>query len=134
MTRQPRTIPVTDLHWLKMQLRLAALEQSGARLGYRFEFHDESLSAVTCHIYYVDDDSNPMSQASQKERSEIYDGRIALAMDIVCQGLALADLPATFSWTPTMRFVLYESQGMGGAVVHRAETTFHWPEPSREGP
>src|SRR5262245_37617347 len=121
-------ISLTSLQWLKMQLRLAALEQSGSRLSCRFEFHGDSVSDVTCHIYYVDVDSNPMNRISQRERAEIYEGWIAFAMEVIRKGLEQAELPLVFSWSPMLRFVLYQSEGMGGMVVHRAEAAFHWPE------
>jgi hypothetical protein len=128
----PRTAEfiVTELQWLKLHLRLAAREQSGSRLSYRFEFFPESEVDVTCGIYYIDDDLNPMKQVSDEERIEIYEGRIALGMDIIRRALKLAELPSTFVWNPTLQFILYEECGMGGQVVHTVKTSFAWPEKS----
>jgi|SRR5579859_4486464 len=121
---------VTDLQWLKIQLRLTALEQSGPRLNYRFEFHRDPSVDVTCDIYYIDSESNSMKKISQDERIEIYEGRVALGMDIIRRAIALAELPRSFVWTPTLQFVLHEDCGMGGLIVHTIKSSFTWPESS----
>src|SRR5262249_1477300 len=127
----PRTVEftVTELQWLKIHLRLAAREQSGSRLSYRFEFPESEVDVI-CDIYYIDDDLNPMKQVSNEERIEIYEGRVALGMDIIRRALKLAELPRTFVWNPTLQFTLYEDCGMGGQVVHTGNRSFTWPEKS----
>lgn len=74
---------LTELQWLKIRLRLAAREQSGSRLSYRFEFSAEPSTDVTCYIYYTDDESNPMKQIGESERTEIYQGRVEVGMYII---------------------------------------------------
>ena len=123
---------ITELQWLKIQLRLATREHSASRLSYRFEFSPESEVDVTCNVYYIDDDSNSMRQISPNERTEIYEGRIALGMGIIRRGLELAELPSSFVWNPTVQFILHEDCGMGGVVVHSEKKSFTWPENSGE--
>jgi hypothetical protein len=100
MASETTDFRITELQWLKMHLRLAALEQSGARLNCRFEFPDESGNNVTCRIYFTDDDSNSMKHVSQDERAEIYEGWVALATSVIHRGLELAALPRNFVWKP----------------------------------
>lgn len=130
----PRTTEhvITELQWLKIQLRLAAREHSGSRLSYRFEFFAKGEIDINCNVYYIDDDSNSMKQASDSERIEIHEGRIALGMDIISYALQLAELPRSFVWNPTLQFVLYEDSGMGGQVVYTAKRSFRWPDNSGE--
>lgn len=122
---------ISELQWLQLHLRLAAREQSGSRLSYRFEFLVEPNVDVTCNLYYIDDESNSMKKVSQAERIEIYEGRIEFGMDVIRRALKLADLPQGFVWTPTLQFILHEECGMGGTIVHAVKKSFAWPEKPR---
>jgi hypothetical protein len=68
-----------------------------------------------------------MRDVLQEERTEIYEGWVAFATHVVQQGFELAELPDSFVWKPTLQFILHESYGMGGAVVHSTEKIFAWP-------
>jgi hypothetical protein len=126
-SRRPGFV-ICELQWLKLHLRLAAHEQSGSRLRYRFDFSVEPDVDVTCDIYYIDDELNSMKQTSQPERIEIYEGRIEFGMHISRRALNLAELPHDFVWTPKLQFVLHEECGMGGTIVHTEKRSFSWPE------
>lgn len=69
-----------------------------------------------------------MSQTSQDERVEIYEGWISFALHVIHRGFELAELPGAFTWKPTFQFILHESSGMGTSVVFRAQRVFGWPE------
>lgn len=118
------TFSVTELEWLKIHLRMAALEGSGERLSYRFEFTDDLSKELACHIYFRDDDSNSIKAESDSGRQEIYEGWMSLADSIMRTAVELARLPAPFQWRPTVKYVLYESYGMGGSILHKTERIF----------
>lgn len=124
MAQEKRSFIVTELEWLKVHLRLAALEQSGSRLQYRFDFPPDLSSALVCNIYFTDDDANSIKMESETGRREIYDGWIALAGNIVLSALQLANLPTNFRWVPTVQYILYEGYGMGSSVVYTTEQVF----------
>jgi hypothetical protein len=117
---------ITELQWLKIHLRLAALEQNGSRLNCRFEFPDNDKENITCRIYFTDDDSKTMDHVSKEERIEIYEGWVAFAMSVVQRAVELAELPPNFIWKPTLQFILHENYGMGASVVHTVERPFTW--------
>jgi len=96
MHKAGSSLLLTEIQWLKIQLRVTALEDRGTRLVNRFEFSDDSGSKITCRNYFIDDDSNPMSAASAEERIEIYEGRIELATSTIRRAIELAELPPTF--------------------------------------
>jgi hypothetical protein len=61
---------VNEVQWIKLHLRIAALEHSGPRLSYRFEFTAD-LSEILCRIYFTDDEKNSISVLSPKEQEEV---------------------------------------------------------------
>jgi hypothetical protein len=121
---------ITNLQWLKIHLRLAALEENGSRLNCRFEFPVGPDNQIICRIYFTDDASNSMKHVSQDERIEIYEGWIAFAMHVIHRGFELAEPPHSFAWKTTVRFILHENYGMGSAVVHTIDRSFSWPADS----
>src|SRR5882724_3358942 len=128
MSKDESSLLLTELQWLKIQLRITALEDNGTRLSSRFEFFDDSGSEIICRIYFIDDDSNPVSAVPAEERIEIYEGRIELATSTIRRAIEFAELPPTFKWTTTVRFLLLESYGMGSTLVYEAERTITWPD------
>jgi hypothetical protein len=107
------------LQWLKLQLRITALEESGSRLSCRFEFPAQTEQPIICRIYFTDDDSNSIKDVSQEERTEIYHGWVSFAVHVINRALVLAELPPSFVWQAPFQFVLHENHGMGSAVVQR---------------
>ena len=119
---------MTELQWLKIHLRLAALEQGGCRLKYRFEFSGDLNAGFTCAVYFTDDESNPMAGMPEGDRLEIYEGWVAVGMHIIRSAVESADLPVTFQWNPVVRFDLYEGYGMCSSLARTIERSFAWPE------
>lgn len=128
MAQEERSVIVKELEWLKVHLRLAALEQSGPRLQYRFDFPPDLLSTLACNIYFTDDDANSIKMKSETGRREIYDGWIVVASNIIRNALQLANLPISLRWAPTVQYILYGSYGMGSSVVYTTEQVFVRPE------
>lgn len=128
MVRQATEIQVTELQWLKLHLRVAALEQSGSKLNCRFEFPENDKNRITCRVYFTDDESKTMENVSKEERIEIYEGWVAFATSIIQRGVELAELPRSFVWKPTLQFILHENHGMGTSIVHTVNKPFVWPE------
>lgn len=121
------TFRISDGQWLKVQLRLAALEQNGARLNCRFEFPGDPCEQITCHIYFTDDEVNSIKNVSPTERGEIYEGWISLATSVIRRGFELADLPNNFVCSPEVKFILYDNWGVSGSVLQTVARTFRWP-------
>lgn len=126
MALRSTEIHITELQWLEMHLRLAALEQNGSRLNCRFEFSESDIK-LTCHIYFADDDSSSMKNISEEERNEIHEGWVAFGMSVIRNALNRAELPSTFIWNPVLKFVLYESCGMGASIVQTFDRSISWP-------
>lgn len=128
MARASGAFELTEMQWIKIHVRLAALEQSGPRLQYRFEFGADLNADVNCNIYFTDDESHPLSESSPAERLEIQEGWIAVGSDILRHALELAELPPTFRWQPAVKYVLLQGYGMGGAVLRTVRRSFTWPQ------
>jgi hypothetical protein len=110
--------------WIRLHVRLAAVERGGERLVYRFDFPNDDT--VICNVFYADAESNALASASENDRLEIYEGWIDVGRSIIEHALVAAELPSAFEWHPVLRFILSVSYGMGAAVVHRAEVPFQW--------
>ncbi len=119
-----RTVNISVPHWIRTQIRLAALEQSGPKLAHRFEFPQEDT--VICKVFYAGD--REISALPDAEKAEIFDGWVQIGKNIMRYALDLAELPEDVVWQTTVRFVLYESCGMGGSVIHESTIRFLWPE------
>lgn len=127
MTKSAQTLTVNQMQWIKLQIRLAALEQKGQGLSHRFEFPD--YGTVVCHVYFTEHDSNPLKDLPANDKLEIYQGWMNIGKDIIEHALEAAELPSTFVWSPALRFFLHVSNGMGSSVVHESEVQFRWPSP-----
>lgn len=128
MARRPTERHITEWQWLKMHLRLAALEQSGWKLNCRFDFLENRSNSIICCIYFTDDDSKPMNDISEEERVEIYEGWVSFGMSVIQRAIELAELPSNPAWKPTLKFILHENYGMGTSVVQSVNRPFIWPE------
>jgi hypothetical protein len=128
MTHEIPKFPMTELQWLKIHLRMAALEHGGSRLKYRFEFPGELSISFACAVYFTDDESNSIAGISGDDRLEIYEGWVSLGMQIIRRAVEAADLSANFQWNPVVRFELFEGYGMGSSLVRTIERSFRWPE------
>jgi hypothetical protein len=124
MAKGMMTFAVTELEWLKIHLRLAALEHSGERLSYRFDFRGDLSKELTCHIYFRDDDSNSIKAECDSGLREIYEGWMNLAGEIMRSAFQEAHLGANFHWQPNVRYILYEGYGMGSSIQYKAERVF----------
>jgi hypothetical protein len=128
MQDQSSKFALTEFQWLKLHLRLAAIEGGGSRLSYRFEFPEDLQTSLTCLVYFTDDESNSMTRVSATERREIYEGWMAGGVHLIRNAVELAGMPPAFQWRPKVRFELFEGYGMGGSLVHTETLTFNWPE------
>src|SRR3954447_1692037 len=127
MTEKTTTIRISYGQWLKVHLRLAALEQNGVKLNCKLDVPRDPREQITCHIYFSDDGVNTMRNVSPTERSQIYEGWISFGTSIIRRGFETADLPNTFMCSPEIKFILYENWGMSGAVVQTVTRTFRRP-------
>jgi len=118
---RPSAISTSDMQWLKMQLRVTALEESASRLSYRFEFPEQNSQIIVCSIYFTDDDSNSIKDISQQDKAEIYQGWISCAMSLINRAFVLEELPRSFTWNGKVEFILHENYGMGSTVVQTSE-------------
>ena len=116
---------INILQWIKVQLRIVALERSGAQLSYRFSF-DADLSTIVCRVYFSDVESNPLAAVSAAEQNEIYGEWIDLGLKYIRECLDSCELPSGFSLVSTVRFILHVSEGMGAKIVEEAERSLKW--------
>jgi hypothetical protein len=124
---------ITWEEWLKVQLRLAALEQNGARLNCRLDFPGNPREQIVCHIYFTDDDVNSIRNVSPAERIEIYEGWISFGTSVIRRGFELSDLSREISCRPEVKFVLYECGGMSAMILQTTVRSFAWPESDSGG-
>jgi hypothetical protein len=92
-SQEMRNFRVDELQWIKLQLRIAALEHSGPRLSYRFSFAAD-LSEIVCRIFFTDDDKNPMSALSPSEQKKVQDGWIELVTGHIVETLRFSGFAA----------------------------------------
>jgi len=119
---------ITEIQWVKLHLRLAAIERSGTKLMYYFDWINDI--SLVCNVYFEDTETNSLTAAPPEDQLEIFQSWVDIGKSIMRYALELAELPTSFVWNPTGRFVLGVSYGMGDSKVHEAETSFSWPESS----